>query len=231
MPIRLDAADVSDVSVALQRTVDVVGRVTLEDSTAPFVRAPGYGPISVMSASWVTRGLIRDFHRWMTTDPSRQKGVFGPRTLDVVNLPRGWYVRSIHYAGRDIIDEPTTFKDSGGESAIEIVLSNRGAVVVGRATDESGNAVGRAVILMFPADAARISWRLPAETRTSPAGQFRAGPVRRGDYCIVALPASARRPIQPGESARLARLAAAAERITLSELEERTMDLRVVAER
>jgi len=86
------------------------------------------------------------------------------------------------------------------------------------------------MVLMFPADAARMSWRLPAEARASPAGQFRAGPVRPGEYCLVALPASAR-PIQPGESARVARLAAAAERITLGEFEERTVDVRIVAER
>ena len=39
------------------------------------------------------------------------------------------------------------------------------------------------------------------------------------------------RPIQAGESRRLQRLAAVAERVTLGDLEERTIDLRLVAER
>ena len=56
------------------------------------------------------------------------------------------------------------------------------------------------------------------------------GPVRGGDYFIVALPANTR-PIQPGESRRLQRLAAAAERVTLGDLDERTIDVRLVVER
>jgi protocatechuate 3,4-dioxygenase beta subunit len=231
-PVRVDTTDVSELSVTLQKTVTVIGRVTLEDPAASFVRAPGYGPVSVYAGLVDGTGVgsrsllsapVGDNRSFTMTS------VFGRRTLDVVNLPRGWYVRSIRYAGREIIDEPTTFKDSGGEPTVDVVLSKRGAVVVGRAIDEAGNAVGRAVVLMFPADAAPMSWRLPAETRASAAGQFRAGPVRAGEYSIVAVPASAR-PIQLGEPARLARLAAAAERITLGEFEERTVDVRVVAE-
>lgn len=61
-------------------------------------------------------------------------------------------------------------------------------------------------------------------------GQFRAGPLQPGEYCIVALPAS-ERPIQPGDPVRLARVAAAAERITVGELDERVVELRVVLER
>jgi hypothetical protein len=83
---------------------------------------------------------------------------------------------------------------------------------------------------MLPADAARMLWRFPAETRASPAGEFRVGPVRAGEYYIVALPESAAM-IRPDDAARLARLAAVAERITLSEYDERTVDLRIVAVR
>lgn len=66
--------------------------------------------------------------------------VYGRRTLELVNVPRGWYVKSIRYAGNEIIDGPTTFKDSE-EPAIEVLLSNRGAVVTGRVTDDRGNPV------------------------------------------------------------------------------------------
>jgi hypothetical protein len=233
LPIRVDATDVSDLSVTLQKTVNVVGRVTLEDPAVRFARMPGYAPIALWArlADDTGPGSGSLLSAAVEDDRSfRMMNVFGRRTLDVVNLPRGWHVRSIRYAGREIIDEPTTFKDSGGEPAVEVVLSTRGAFVIGRATDEAGNAAGRARVLMFPADAARVSWRLPTETRASPAGQFRAGPLRPGEYRIVALPASAH-PVQPGQSARLARLAAAAERVTLGELEERPVDVRVVPER
>jgi hypothetical protein len=233
LPIRVDATDVSDVSVTLQKTVDVTGRVTLEDPTAPFVRSPGHAPMGIWSrlADDMGPGSGSLIHAAIEDDRSfTMRSVFGRRILEVVNLPSGWYLRSIRYAGREIIDEPTTFKDGGAESTVEVILSNRGATVTGRATDTAGNTAGRAMILMFPADSARMLWRLPAEMRASTAGQFRAGPLRPGEYCIVALPASAR-PIQPGDSARLARLAVAGERITLGELEEKVVELRVVAER
>jgi protocatechuate 3,4-dioxygenase beta subunit len=233
LPIRVDATDVSDVSVTLQKTVDVVGRVTLEDATARFVRSPGHAPMAIWSrlADDMGPGSGSLIHAAIDDDRSfTMRSVFGRRTLDIVNVPRGWYLRSIRYAGREIIDEPTTFKDRGGESTVEVVLSNRGATVTGHATDAAGSAAGRAVILIFPADSARKLWMLPAETRASAAGQFRAGPLRPGEYCIVALPASAR-PVQPGDSARLARLAGIAERITLGELEDRVVELRVVPER
>lgn len=219
--------------MTLQKTVTVVGRVTLEDPTGTFVRSPGRAPMAVVSRLADDAGPGSGSLLHVVVDDDRSftmRSAFGYRTLDLVNLPRGWYLRSIRYAGREIIDEPTTFKDSGGEPTVEVMVSNRGATIIGRATDAAGNAAARATILVFPADSARLLWRLPSETRASTAGQFRAGPLRPGEYCIVALPASAR-PIQPGDSARLARLAAVAERITLGELEERVVELRVVPER
>ena len=233
LPIQVDTTDISDLSVTLEKTVSVVGRVTLEDPTAPFIRPPNYGPLSVWS--WLaddkgpgsgSRALCTGERRPIVHDDERLRPSHaGPREP----AARLVHVRSIRYDGREIIDEPSTFKDSGGEPTVEVLLSNRGAVVVGRATDETGNAVGRAMVVMFPADA-RMSWRQPAETRASPAGQFRTGPVRAGEYYIVALPDSTG-PIRPDDPARLARLAAAADRITLGEFEERTVDLRIVAVR
>lgn len=232
VPVRVDSTDVSDLVVTLQKTVNVVGRVTIEDPTASFGDTRSYAAIAVMShlADDTGPGWGSMVHAPVDDDRTfTLRSMYGHRTLDVMNLPRGWYVRSIYYAGKEIIDEPTTFKDSG-EPTIEVMLSNRGAVVIGRATDQAGNAVGGAKVLMFPADRARASRHLPTEARASTSGDFRAGPVRAGEYCIVALPPSAPS-VQPGDSARLSRLAALADRISLGDLEERTVDVRVVAER
>ena len=231
VPIRVGDADVADVVLALQKTVDVAGRVTLEDPTAAFTRAPGSGPLSVWSrlaedvgsgGGSHASGVVGDDHRFTISR------VFGRRTLEVVNVPRAWYVKSIRYGGREIIDEPTILKDSA-EPAIEILLSNRGASVTGRVTDDHGNAVQGATVMMFETHSQRMLWRYPASTRASGTGEFRIGPLRGGDYFIVAMPANAR-PIQRGESRRLQRLAAVAERVTLGDLDERTIDLRVVVE-
>jgi len=232
VPVRVGDADLTDVLVALQSTVEVSGRVILEDPAAAFSRAPGSGPLSVWSrladdvgsgGGSHASGLVGDDRRFTI------QRAYGRRTLEVVNVPRGWYVKSIRYGAREIIDEPTMFKD-GVEPAIEVLLSNRGAVVTGRVTDDRGNAVQGATVLMFETDSQRMLWRFPSSTRASAAGEFRLGPVRGGDYFIVAMPANVQ-PIQPGELTRLQRLAAVAERVTLGDLDERTVDLRLVVER
>ncbi len=232
VPMRVGDTDVADVLIALQKTVDVAGRITLEDPTAAFTRTPGYAPLSVWSRLVADGGSGGGSHAsGLVVDDNRftLKGAFGRRVLELVNVPRAWYVKSIRYGGREIIDEPTIFKDSA-EPAIEIVLSNRGAVVTGRVTDDQGNAAPGATILMFETDPQRMLWRYPSSTRASPTGEFRVGPVRGGDYFVVALPANTR-PMQPGESRRFQKLAAAAERVTLGDLDERTVDLRLVVER
>jgi hypothetical protein len=95
--------------------------------------------------------------------------------------------------------------------------------------DASGNPVGRARVLMFRGDGTRSDVRLISSTVASSTGSFRLGPARGGSYLIVALPSSAPM-LQAGEWDRVARLAAGAERITLGDLDERTLDLRVVTE-
>jgi protocatechuate 3,4-dioxygenase beta subunit len=231
VPIRVSDADLS-VLVPLQKTVDVTGRVTLEDPAASFRATPGYAPMFVSARiAEDARSGGGSFASDLVGEDKRftLRRMFGRRTLEVLNIPRGWYVKSIRYAGNEIIDEPTTFKESA-EPAIEILVSNRGAVVTGRVTDERGDPVPGATVLMFAADRPRMAWRAPQSTRASPTGEFRAGPTRAGDYFIVAVPAKTF-PIQAGDSRPLQRLAAVAERVTLGDLDERSIDLRLVVER
>ena len=231
VPIRVKEDDI-DLVVRLQRTVDVSGRVVLEDPAAPFVPTPNYGPMSVWSRVVEGGEIITGSLESNVVDKDKQftlRRIFGRRTIEVVNVPRGWYVKSIRYAGNEVIDEAVAFKDST-EPAIEVFLSNRGAAITGRVTDDRGDPVAGAQILMFAADPARMSWKFPESARATRTGEFRLGPVRGGDYFVVAIPGDVR-PIQEGESRRLERLAAVAERVTLGDLDERSVDLRVVIER
>lgn len=43
VPIRVDASDLENVVVSMKKTVDVSGRITLEDATTPFPAPPGSG--------------------------------------------------------------------------------------------------------------------------------------------------------------------------------------------
>jgi hypothetical protein len=145
--------------------------------------------------------------------------------IDVVNVPRGWYVKSIQYGGREVIGEPVEFKENV-RASLEVLLSNRGAVVMGRVTDDRGHPVPRAMVYMIPPHETRVGMAHSTQTQASTAGTFRIGPARAGDYHIVALPASAP-DLEQDDWNRVARMAAVAERITLGVLDERVMDLRL----
>jgi hypothetical protein len=233
LPFRVDASDLADVVVAMKRGVDVAGRVTLEDATSALPAALGSGLMVFTrladdrlagSGSMRMASVRKEDRIFMLT------GMFGRRTMEVVNVPRGWYVKSIRYGGREIIDEATEFKDATDAPALEVVLSTRGAVVTGRVLDDSGKPVGRALVLLLREDGTRSDVRLISYTVASSSGTFVLGPARGGHYLIVALPSSTPM-LQPGEWSRLARLAAAGETITLGDLDERTLDIRVIHER
>jgi protocatechuate 3,4-dioxygenase beta subunit len=230
LPVHVEDADVEDLLVMMKKGVDVQGRVSLEDPSLPFPAILGSGLIigarladDRLAGQGSTRTTIMRADRSFTLD-----GLFGRRELDFSNVPRGWYVKSIRYGGRDVIDEPVEFKDGGEASPLEIVLSNRGAVIGGRAVDQAGTP-SRALILAFRVDD-KDAVTLAATATAAPTGAFRIGPLRGGNYRIVALP-SATASLQSGEWDRTARLAALADRLTLGELEDRTIELTIVAER
>ena len=229
LPVRVEASDVEGLAVAMKKGVDVAGRITLEDPTARGPLGPGSGlTVHARLADDRLPGLGSTRMAFVGEDQLFVlTGLFGRRTLGFRNVPPRWYVKSIRYRGREIIDEPTELAAGTDPARLEVILSNRGAVVTGRAVDDRGVPVGRARLVMFRRDSIDAG---VTDTGASPAGAFRIGPVRGGDYLIVALPASAPL-VDSGQRARLARLATLAERLTLDDLDERVVDLRVVTER
>ena len=226
-PIVVDSSDVEGVVVSMTKSVEVAGRFVLEETAVPFPQPQGSGLfLSARLAGDQLRGQGSSVMAHAGEDRTFLfKRMFGKRTFDVANIPRGWFVKSIRYGGRDIIDEATELKAGTDPSALEVVLSNRGAAVTGRVTDDRGNPVRGARVFLLPANPARVS-RFPAYVTTSETGSFRAGPQRPGDYVLVALGPSGSLPLN--DRSRLTQLAQVGERITLGDAEERTLDLTVV---
>ena len=230
VPVRIDSSDVTDLVVTMAKAVVVAGRVTLEQPMPKLPRDPFYGPMLVDA-----RLVGRQFPGMGGSRGASvgEDGVFyldrmfGTRKLDVFNIPRGWYVKSIAYEGKDITYAPTEFKGSRDPALLEVVLSNRGGVVSGRVVDERGEPVRGSRVILFPANPELWNERQVLGVNVSPGGTFKLGPQRAGDYLVVAFDPST---LPPNliDRERLARLAPDAERITLREDEERTIDLRVV---
>ncbi len=226
-PVVVDSADVDGLVVTMSKAVEVAGRFVLEDTGTSLPR-PGGSGLSLWArlAGDPLRGQGSSITARAEEDRTFVfQRMFGKRTFEAANIPRGWYVKSIRYDGREIIDVPTELKAGTDPSALEVVLSNRGATVTGRVTDDGGNPVRGARVFLLPANPARLS-RFPDYVNTSATGAFRAGPQRAGDYVLVALGPSG--PLPLNDASRLAQLTQAGARITLADTEERTLDLTVV---
>ncbi len=141
--------------------------------------------------------------------------------------PRGWYVKAVRYRDRDVTDVPTEFRASTDPSALEVVMSTRGAMLSGRVLDEIGNTVTGVRVVIFSAARARWNDQRLTVVAVSKEGTYQIGPLRGGEYFVVALDPSAVPP-QPSSRSELAPLAETAERITLSGEGQQTMDLRLV---
>jgi hypothetical protein len=226
----LDVQSDLDLVVHLQRSVDVNGRVTLEDSGTPLPKPPGSGLMittrladdRLVGQGSSTSAMARTDWTFSLTN------LFGARRLRVGNVPRGWYVKSVRYQAKEIIDRPVAFEDAREPRDVEIVLSSRGAVVAGRVLDAVGRPVRGARVVAVRAEEPR-----PDDTfqvSASPNGTYRLGPLRDGEYFLFARPAGAAI-LQSGDWDRLKLLLKSAVRISLGPLEERAVDLTVIEDR
>jgi protocatechuate 3,4-dioxygenase beta subunit len=232
--VRVDAADIDGLVISMAKPADVAGRIVLEDPTASFTVAPGWSPPFLIARLATDKGP--GFGSSSTAHPDDKRsfnfqGLFGKRLIDVVNVPRGWYVKSIRYRGKEVIDTPTDFGAGSDPAELEIVMSNRGAVLTGRVTDDAGNPVRGARVLVLSTNPDRwteLSSFSGAPRATSSAdGSYRLGPQREGDYFVAALPSVADEP-PGGDREQLTRIAGMAERVTLAPDEKRSLDLRVI---
>jgi hypothetical protein len=152
--------------------------------------------------------------------------LFGTRRIGFANIPPGWYVKAVLLGDADVTDSGFDVRALRESSSLEVVLSNRGSTIAGRVTDDQGNPVARAEIAVIRAGGQSV----PATTRSSATGAFTIGPLRDGDYVIVAL-APGSPSMQSRDWERLRQLAALGERLTLAPLEERALEVRVKQER
>jgi hypothetical protein len=140
----------------MAKAVVVAGRVTLENGQPTIPRDPGSALLRVRARLSGDRlrseGGSRDAPVGYGDRVFYLGRMFGTRTLEVLNVPRGWYVKSIQYEGKDITNTPVEFTGSRDPSRLEIVLSNRGGVVSGRVVDDREEAASGARVILFPAN-------------------------------------------------------------------------------
>ena len=137
-------------------------------------------------------------------------------------------MKQVRYRGDEIIDTPIDFARSDGTASLEVVLSNRGAMVTGRVLDDLARPVRAAFVWLLRADGEIVA-EPAAEASASANGEFRLGPLRAGEYVAVAF-ATRVRPLERDDRARAAKLASLGERVRLTEFDERAIELPAVKE-
>jgi hypothetical protein len=156
-------------------------------------------------------------------------GLYGPRVVVVEGAPREWIVKTVRYRGQNVTGLPVDFTAGTDQKDLEVVLSTRAARVAARVVDDRGN-MAAARVYMFPVDVRQWSARSNFMTTGARDGVLTIGPVRAGEYFIIAVS-----PDTPGlddygagfNRERIEAFAKAAERITLAENEERPIELRL----
>jgi protocatechuate 3,4-dioxygenase beta subunit/Zn-dependent protease with chaperone function len=143
-----------------------------------------------------------------------------------VTLPEGWAVKSIQLRGKDVTDSPLDFTD-GDVEGVEVQLTQRITTLTGLVTDERGQVIADATVVVFADDPGR--WgpgtRFVRTARPDQEGRFRIQGLPPSRYMAVALDF-----LESGEEAEpetLERLRKLGTSVALSEAETRTLDLRV----
>jgi protocatechuate 3,4-dioxygenase beta subunit len=229
VPFRIESSDVEGLLVATSRTIKLTGRVLFEDD-----------PANRSASSMRVMGMPDMSNRMVLMGPQPSapvkpdltfelSGLFGPTTIALNGAPRGWVVKTIKYRGQDITDTLVDFAGSRDGDALEIALTNRGARVSGRITDDRGAPASDARVMLLSADPARWKTLNPsgvAGAMPKADGSFQLGPVRAGEYLIIAIGLDDG-PRMPMDVEYVERVARNAQRITLVENEQHTIDLRV----
>ena len=222
IPVEVTTSDVDGLLIVLKPGAVLRGRVTYEDPPD----RPGRGPLRVVQGFGRT-AINRPGGRAATVAEDgtfELSGLFGEVALSVEGQPPGYVVKSVRYRGRDITHVPTEFESDPGQP-VDIVLTNRTAQLSGRVLDETGKPVAQAVIVRFPADPARWKGFRDWHGANVYNGSFGLTGLTAGDHLIAA--------VSRDDYSRLSmpddieRLAPVAERVTVTERDRRTLDLRV----
>jgi len=182
------------------------------------------------------------------TAPSTDQGSFGPQPnarvdkeghFSLTGVPvgshlirstgnvRGWALRSVNIAGRDVTDTPIVLRSGETVGNVEIVFTDRLSEINGTITNEHGAPVAEYTVLAFSTD--RSLWRPQARqimtARPDQTGKYRIRGLPPGEYYVTTVD-----PAEQGEwfePAYLDDRRAAAARLILSEGDVKTQDFRV----
>lgn len=222
--------DLSGLTIALAKAHKLSGRVIFNGLPAPPVKQLRL-VVQTRPASEMNR-VIPSRPPFSPVDENLNFTLTGlfrvPLAVGIHGVPDGWALEAVRYDGRDITDIATDFGAPADSRALEIVLTNRVARPVVKVTNEQGRPVTSYRVVVLPANPARwksASWSTGEEPALD--GTAKVGPLVPGNYLIAALQPSEMMILLTAGATGIERVAGIATRLTLTEGDDRTFELRI----
>ena len=225
-PVTVNGDDLSGLTVVLSGGATVTGTVTFQTGStgtpdlsqfrisAPTVDQGSFGPQS-------NARVDKDGHFTLDGVPA------GAHLFRSGGNTRGFILKSVTVNGRNVTDTPIELRSGEAVSGVAIVFTDQQNEINGTLTTEQGAPLSEFTVLVFPTDASL--WRPQARqimtTRPDQTGKYRLRGLPPGEYFVVAVD-----PAEQGEwfePAYLDEHRAGATRLTLSDGDVKTQDLKV----
>jgi uncharacterized surface anchored protein len=213
LPITVGEGDIDNLQVTLIPGSEIPGMVKLDD--APFSQ-------SLSVALQMANGAGVDYNAQV------KEGSFTLRNVapalyrvQVQNLPDGYYLKSIRFAGRDLLHREVDLS-AGVAGALEILLSAKPASISGTVRNSDGDPVADATVNVWSKDDPDIR-----AARTDASGHFTVRNFAPGEYRVIAWESIDRGVIE--NPAFRASFESQAGVVTLQEGSQETADLKVVS--
>ena len=228
VPVVVGTADLSGVAITTGRGATASGRI-VTDQDVP----PSFGPNQVRVMAVAATGEPGGFFgggggpgRTNDDFTFELRGLADTRLLRV-SPPAGWALKAIEHEGADITDTPLDFRGGGDVRNLRVVLTQSLTDLSGLVTDDRGQPLIDATVVVFPDDEARWGGtsRYIRAARPDQQGryQFRGLPPYQG-YLVAVV--QGLEDGQANDPEFLATLKPAARRVSLGAGETKSFDVR-----
>jgi hypothetical protein len=229
VPLTVGRDDITNLTVTLQTGLRVAGRAEFEGMG----QKPTGQLLTQIPVAFEMTGRLRVPQVTGRFDAAGQFSAFGfaggRYLIRVGATPPGWFLKAITYSGREVSEAPLDLESTDAIGVV-FTFTDRPTEMSGTVRNAAGTTDAGATVIVFPVDAQMWSnsWLNPRQfrsTRVEPTGAFKISPLPSGGYYVVAIPDEVSRDWQ--EPASLDALSRVAARVTISEGEQKTQDLRI----
>jgi hypothetical protein len=225
--VPVDVADdnVEDLLIATRPGADLTVQVGFEPE------APAHLPANFGLVAWGGQELgFSTPQAELSADSTvLLKGAAGPLILRPMSGPRPteWFLKGVYLGRRDITDTPTEFTPADA-TRVRVVLTTRSATVTGTVSDEAGKPTREYRVVLFPEDQAEWIEHSSGILTATPekSGDYKISGVRAGRYRVAAIDRARLNRLYFERVNLLDSLVKDSVGITVTENEQRVVDLR-----